>query len=203
MTLATVSTRSPRQAERKPRPTNDWFVEPREAVTALLREEAFWGTVWDPCCGQGTIPDAFSHIGLLTVVGSDLVDRANGRFLGLDFLAATLPDLCERTDHIVMNPPFALAREFIDKARTIARHKVAALCRLSFLEGTKRRPWFEATGLSRVWVFADRISMPPGELLERGEIERGGGAVAFAWFVWDRSHRGPPVIGWVSSRSAG
>jgi len=200
MTLATVSTRTAGQSKPRARATTDWYTEPAEAVTALIRAEPWWGTVWDPCCGCGTIPDAFNAADI-DAIGSDLVDRAGGRFLELDFLSAT--DLAnEPTNHIVMNPPFALAREFIDHARSIARHKVAALCRLSFLEGSRRRPWFEATGLSRVWVFSDRISMPPGELLARGEIERGGGAVAFAWFVWEARHRGPPALGWISSKEA-
>jgi hypothetical protein len=202
ISMTTVSTRTRRQTEVLPRHEDDWYVEPASAVAALIAVERFGGLVWDPCCGGGTIPDAMTVAGI-AAVGSDLVDRAGGRFLApLDFLADGLPSGSERPDHIVMNPPYNRAREFVGRARQIARCRVAMLGRLAFLESTGRGPWFATTGLSRVWVFSDRVSMPPGDKLAAGKIKRGGGAVAYAWFVWDREAERPTRLGWINSKGA-
>jgi hypothetical protein len=198
MSIATVTTRTAAQRIRPPRQTDDFYVEPPAAVHALLNHETFWGTIWDPCCGSGTIPHVVASRGLVSI-GSDLVDRGAG-FPVLDFMAGEPWE--SPADHIICNPPYGSAQAFIERARGVARYKVAALCRLAFLEGARRRAWFETSGLARVWVFSDRISMPPGDKLAAGEIEAKGGAVAFAWFVWERGHRGPPDLGWLSARRA-
>ena len=176
----------------------DWYVEPRWAVDLLLDVERFDGMVWDPACGIGTVVDAVRARGI-ACRGTDLVDRC-GRFpAGQDFLAldAAEPD---QVDHILTNPPFRHAEAFVRIGLLRARRKVAILARLAFLEGIHRREFFATTPLARVWVFPMRVSMPPGGVA----IEPRGGAVAYAWFVWDRRHVGvfgrrrDPVVKWLS-----
>jgi hypothetical protein len=175
-----------------PRSESDWYVDPAEATEALLRVERFSGSSWDPACGLGTIPSAMRAAGL-HCFGSDLVDRG---FAGpvLDFLAEN-DGHGEDVDNIVANPPFNLARPFIDKALTIAAHKVAMLLPLTFLEGQRKAPWLQSTPLARVHVFTWRISMPPGELLVAGKVKPEGGKKCFAWFVWEHGHVGPARVG--------
>lgn len=177
------------------RASNDWYQDPPEATEALLRAERFSGTSWDPACGTGTIPKTMAAAGL-PCMGTDLVDRDPGPdVLGFD----VMDFLAERPhptniDNIVTNPPFNLAQAFVDKALSIATHKVAMLLPLTFLEGARRSLWLQVTPLARVHVFSWRISMPPGELLSTGAVKPTGGKKAFAWFVWAHDHTGPAHV---------
>lgn len=165
---------------------DDFYKTDPRAVQALCRVERFDGVIHDPCCGDGAIAVELIDAGY-EVTAHDLVDRGYGT-PRIDFLM-------ERGNHqnIVMNPPFKLAREFIDHALALTERKVVSLARLGFLEGKSRKPWFESTPLARVWVFSGRISM------HRGGIERPNTSmIAFAWFVWDHAHGGPPALGWVT-----
>lgn len=188
---ATLTPRT-RQAE-------DFYREPAIAVDALIgAEEAhggFPGTSFDPACGLGNIPDTMTRRGYLCG-GSDIVDRGwrrDGPYGDLWLGAADFLKNESAAANIVTNPPFKLAEAFIAHSLTPWRLKVAMLLRLSFLEGQGRAAMFKAHPPARVWVFSWRISMPPGDVA----VEAKGGAVAFAWFVWDRHHKGPAQLGWL------
>lgn len=172
-----------------PRADNDWYVDPPEAIEALLDVERFAGTCWDPCCGRGTIPKAV-RARKLACQATDLIDRgfAEG---GIDFFAASCGG---GFDNIICNPPYRVAQAWADHALTIARHKVALLLPLTFLEGQTRAAWLRHSPLARVWVFPWRISMPPGELLASGAVDPSGGKKAFAWFVWEHGWEGPAQV---------
>lgn len=195
--LATVDS-SAMQTPRA-RQANDWYREPAWAVDALLDAERFVGSIHDPACGAGMIPDRCRARDLYAT-GSDIVDRGWPDVGILDFAAAAPDDFSDRPDNIICNPPFELAECFIDHALGIARFKVAMLLRLAFLEaGTDprkpksvlRRRVLEEAPLARVLVFASRVSMPPGDVA----VEAKGGAVAFCWLIWDHDHRGPATFG--------
>jgi hypothetical protein len=177
-----------RQHERS---ENDWYVEPRWAVDALLDREQFVGSVWDPACGQGTIVTAARDRGLFAF-GSDIADRGFGQ--RFDFLTGEPIDPSAPPENIVTNPPFKHAEAFIEKALRIARFKVAVLVRLAFLEGAGRHErLFSKHPPARALVYRSRVSMPPGGC----GIEAKGGAVAFQWLVWQRDWRGPTVLEWL------
>lgn len=176
-----------------PRAENDWYCDDPSATEALLLVERFPGSSWDPACGRGTIPETMRAAGL-RCFASDLVDRGYAYDSRLDFLADEPDGFGTDVDHIISNPPFKLAREFIDKALTIASHKVAMLLPLTFLEGQRKAPWLKSVPLARVHVFSWRISMPPGELLVAGKVKPEGGKKCFAWFVLEHGWQGPPHI---------
>jgi len=180
-----------RSENRHARSENDWYQEPIWATEALLKAEPFDGLIYDPCCGGGNIVTACraaGHVGH----GSDLVDRANGRFSVFDFLAR--PPGFANFDNILMNPPFSLAEKFIEQALTCATRKVGVLQRLAFLEGKARGKLFsDAWPFARLWVHSRRLSMPPGGQ----NIRAVGGAVAYAWFIFEHGHHGKPSIGWL------
>jgi len=169
------------------RNTDDWYVEPIGAVVALLGAERFWGTIVDPACGGGNIPKVCEAAGL-KCFGYDLVDRGYGEqadYLTQDFSWA---------DHLISNPPYELLEQFALKAIDEIQHKVALLVRLSWLEGEGRyRRIFEPHPPSRVLVFRNRISCPPGGT----EVKAKGGAVAYAWVIFDKGHRGPTQLDWI------
>lgn len=187
--LATVTTH---QAERD---GDDWYIEPPEAVEALLDAEPFSGSIWDPACGQGTISDVFLARESTAIISSDIANRGGRHGQTFDFLRES--PAYKPVDNIVTNPPYKLIDPFIERAMEIVRHKAAFLMRLAALEGMKRHDRIYARfPLARIHVFSNRISMPPGG---RG-IEAKGGAVAFCWMVFDKSHKGPPTVNWIRAK---
>jgi hypothetical protein len=175
------------------RAANDFYREPAWAVRALLDAEDFrGGCVWHPAAGLDNIPST-CRARDIHAFGSDLIDRgAVSVRAPLDFLDLD-PSFAPHVEFIICNPPFALAEHFIERSLSIASRKVAMLLRLSFLEGQRRGEMFASTPLARVLVFSSRVSMPPGD----SAAEAKGGAVAFAWYVWQHGHQGPPTLGWL------
>jgi len=167
------------------RAENDWYSDPPEATEALLSAERFAGVSWDPACGLGTIPKVLAAHGHVCF-RSDIVDRGCGATVADFFQAEARP-----ADNIVSNPPYNVAQAFADRALSIAKHKVALLLPLTFLEGERRTRWRLKTPLARIRTFSWRISMPPGELLQAGAVTAQGGKKAFAWFIWEHGWQGP------------
>lgn len=170
------------------RQRDDFYPTPPKATLGLLSVERFRGGIWEPACGDGAISKVL-HAAGYEVLSTDLIERGYGQS-GVDFLL----DYTTIADNIVTNPPFKLAEEFVRHALARSRRKVAMLCRLAWLEGAARKKLFEASPLARVWVFSKRVPM-----LRNGDqmMAGGGGMIAFAWFVWDRNHDGPPQLGWL------
>lgn len=168
--------------------SDDFHETPVEAVEALLSVEQFVGSIWEPACGDGAISRVLATHGY-EVVETDLVQRSVGQGR-IDFLM----EQRALAPNIVTNPPFKLAAEFADKAHQLGVAKVALLCRLGWLEGRARSRMFQRTGLARVWVFSGRLPMMHRVGYD-GPISTS--AIAFAWFIWDREHSGPPVVGWL------
>lgn len=178
------------------RNADDWYVEPAWCVDALIQaERPFVGQVMDPCCGGGNIGLRLTQAGAY-MVNADIVDRGG---IPVDIVAGydeAIPTVGPVS--IVSNPPYRQAQDFIDTALRHTSDRVCVLLRLAFLEGMKRRAWFAEKPLARVWVCSKRVSMPPGG----SDIPAKGGAIAYAWFVFEHKHVGPPVIGWIGNEGA-
>jgi hypothetical protein len=167
---------------------DDFYATPPSAVAALLKVETFDGSVLEPACGDGAISLELERSGML-VRSTDLIDRGYGEH-GIDFLVLRYP---YRADNVITNPPFKLAEPFVSQALLISERKVAMLLKLAFLEGKRRASFLQTTPLARVWVFARRVTFRiPGNTYDRG-----GGMLAFAWFVWEHGHHGKPELGWL------
>lgn len=177
-------------ADSDSRAENDFYRTPPVGTLRLLSREKFSGTVWEPACGDGAISEVLKNSGS-RVISTDLVDRGYGRS-GVDFLSFS-PRF--KFDHVVTNPPFTCCLEFAERALSHRPKKVALLMRLLWLEGKTRRKFFETSGLSRVLVSSGRLNVSRNgeDFGDGGE----GGMVAFAWYVWERGHRGPPTLGWI------
>ena len=169
-----------------PRDDADWYVEPTWCSIRLFAVESFVGHVHDPAAGMGRIVEAARAHGL-PATGADIVDRSFG-FMVQDFALATEP-----VDNIVTNPPFALARQFVDHALELAKRKIAILFPIARLNAAR---WLEDTSFRQLWLLTPRPSMPPGEVILRGE-KPGGGKTDFAWLVFEQGYTGEPAIGWL------
>ena len=158
-----------------------------------LAVEPFAGLIWDPAAGSGTIPRAARAAGSSNFA-SDIADHGCG--LRQDFLIASAP--AEAFD-IVTNPPFRLARAFVERALTLGATKTAVIFPTARLNATR---WLEPLPLAKIYLLTPRPSMPPGEVIDRGE-RPGGGRTDFAWLVFNRGHCGPPELRWLHRDRSG
>lgn len=161
---------------------DDYYKTPEWATRLLLQRERFYGVIWEPACGDGAIARLLPG----TVVSTDLYDRGYGKG-GVDFLQEI-----RDVNHIVTNPPYKLAQEFVEHSLECATGKVVMLLKLAFLEGQKRKPFFEKSPLRTVYVFSKRVDFGRGD-----EPGKGAGLLAYAWFVWEQRYTGKPMIEWI------
>ncbi|WP_142810680.1 class I SAM-dependent methyltransferase [Tepidiphilus olei] len=166
----------------KTRDAMDNYPTPGIAVEALLERESFDGTVWEPACGSGNIARYFPGC-----IATDIrYDNIYGE-KGVDFLKEW-----RTVDHIITNPPYRLAQEFVEHALECARKKVAMLCKLAFLEGKSRYEMFKNHPLKKVYVFSNRLP-----LTKESETRKQSSMIPFAWFVWDKDYSGQTSIDWI------
>jgi len=177
------------------RQEHDFYPTPEYATKALLEREEFMGSIWEPACGDGAICKVLTR-NMHTVFASDLYDYGYGKS-GEDFLNT---NIIKRVDHIITNPPYKIATEFVLHAQEIADKKIAMLLKLVFLESSSRykklfcpdqliKEW----GLKTVYVFSKRL-----KIYKDGIIGKNSGLIAYAWFVWERGYIHKPYIDWIN-----
>jgi hypothetical protein len=159
-------------------------------VRALLHVEKLPHHVWEPAAGRGSIVRELRAAGH-AVVASDIASYGfKLNFVG-DFLdQKKMPTGCKC---IITNPPNRLvARKapFIVHALDLAP-RVIILSRLTFLEAGARTDILEHRGLARFYVFRNRVPMKHRDGWTGPEASN---PTAYAWFVFDRNHRGPATM---------
>ncbi len=185
------------------RALHDWYVEPRWCVEQLADAVDFeTGTIiWDPCCGGGTVVDAFQAKGYVAA-GSDIVDRGCSRFLGVhDALSASYPVELAGASNVsaVVNPPFKIAEQIVRHLLSKPLRRVAVLQQLSFLASAARYRLFTEFPPSDVLILSRRPSMPPGAMIsEMGAKAFKGGTTDFCWIVWTKPHDRETRTRWLS-----
>ena len=170
----------------------DWFRTPRWATEALMQREAFPGGIWECAAGDGAMADPIAAAGY-DVFTSDIEPQRQG-IDQIDFLSTpAMPSGCQS---IITNPPFKLGGEFVRHALQLGATKVAIIQRVAFLEGLERHETiFAPMPPARVWVFSRRVTMWAGDAAVQSDK---GGAMAFAWFVWERGHSGDTALRWIA-----
>ncbi|MHA7900791.1 MAG: hypothetical protein ACX94B_13080 [Henriciella sp.] len=178
------------------REKHDHYVEPAWCVELVADAEDWPNTIWDPCCGFGTIPEVFKARGH-KVIATDLIDRGYG-ISGQHFLAMSRKYV-QPVQCIVFNPPYKNAETFIDKALHMSTEKVAAVLPLKWLSSRRRKAKFQGDWpLRTVYVLSNRPSMLPGYKILAGE-KAGGGTIDYAWFVFEHGFTGNPEIQWLAT----
>jgi hypothetical protein len=168
---------------------DDLYQTPPEAVGALIRVERLPARIWECCCGPGSIVRVLRDAGH-QVVATDLVDW------GCPDSESRVDFLMERqappgVEAIVTNPPYKLANEFVRHALDLVP-RVFMLLRYAYMDGVGRADILESSGLRRVLVFANRLPMMHRHGWQGKKVDKS--PTAFAWFCWDRNHRGPTII---------
>lgn len=197
-------------AGRKVNTPTDFYETPTWATEALLDVESFKGGIWEPASGHGAISRVLMKR-YSPVISTDIMPDGYGA-CPMDFFEQTAMlsggIYAGRTRNIVTNPPYRYAQEFVGHAikllpsrdfgdgwntNSVPAGKAAFLLKLTFLESTKRKTFFETYPPKKVWVFSKRVTMYP-----HGEPEpKNGGTIAYAWFVWQKGYTGQPEIGWI------
>jgi hypothetical protein len=164
----------------------DLYQTPPVAIEALLAVENLPHTIWEPAAGRGAIVKSLRNAGH-AVIASDICHYDFELDFIIDFLATQAPIGAEA---IITNPPYRIATEFTRHALDLAPH-VYLLLRLAFLESIRRTEILEQRGLARVHIFRRRL---PFMHRDNWSGRRASSAIPFAWFCWDRDHRGPTIV---------
>jgi hypothetical protein len=163
----------------------DFYPTPPWAVRGLLLKEKFSGSIYEPCCGNGSLARVLLEA-RYGIQCSDLYDTGYGQ-PGIDACTLEGP-----IDNIVTNPPYNLAEKMLIHFLEITRNKVALLLRLAFLESGRRYPFFKTTPPARLYVFSERLSMT-----KAGIAANGGGKITYGWFIWEKGFTGLPTLDWI------
>ena len=169
---------------------HDLYETPPEAVRALIEAVPLPPNVWECACGRGAISKVLLQAGF-GVRSSDIADYGFGE-AHIDFLREQRsPDIDSDRWAIVTNPPFKRANQFVRHALTLCPN-VVMLLRLAFLESnTCRNDVLDNGQLAMVLPFRNRLPMMHRD---GWKGRRNSSATAYAWFVWNRHHAGPPTV---------
>ena len=164
----------------------DDYTTPSWVTLALVPHlPVFAGKVWEPACGSGQMVAALRQAGF-DVVGTDITN-------GADFLQeAPLTGI----GAIITNPPYALAREFIERALHVDGNRIVAML--------LRTDYDHAA--SRAHLFADCPAFAKKPVLTKRirwfEDSRGSPSFNHCWMMWDRRHRGTPTLAYAPLAAA-
>lgn len=166
----------------KDREINDFYATPPTEVTHILEYEELKGIVLEPCCGMGHMIEGIRMSGFKgEIIATDLIDRGIGE-IDLDFLSESYP-YTENIGTIIINPPFKLIEEFVNKSLEIAQEKVIVFARNQFVESESRyNNIFKNNPPTRIYQYVDRVACA-----KDGDFSKViGSSMAFSWFVWDK-----------------
>lgn len=180
------------------REENDFYATNPETLKLFLyefwKDNSFEGDILEPACGQGHISETLKEIlPNFNIISTDLIDRGYGQG-GVNFLTH---DYGRTFNTVITNPPFSLAKEFIEKGLEIADKYVIMLCKIQLLEGIKRKDMFLNTPLKYVYVHTTRQATWKEGKPTDSKGKKWATTMCLAWFVWDKEYDGEPVIRWI------
>jgi len=152
-------------------------------------------SILEPAAGEGHIMNVLKErYPLSKVIGRDLINRGNPDIeSGVDFITTNND---EHFDYVITNPPFILAKEFINKSLELAG--VAFIfAKLQFLEGKSRKQWFENGHLKYVYVYSYRANPWRNGKSTDENGNKWSSTMAFAWYVFDVKYDGEPIVRWI------
>jgi hypothetical protein len=180
------------------RPKHDFFATDPRAVEMLMDAYTFnKGSFLEPCVGMGHISEVIKkRYPNSTIVNLDIVDRGYPDTVEQDFLSY---DTEQRFDNIITNPPYSLAKEFVEKGISLLASggKMAMFLKIQFLESQKRANLFRKYPPKYIYVFTDRMSTwRNGEPFDE-DGKKWSTTICHAWFVWEKDSKTEPVVRWL------
>jgi hypothetical protein len=141
----------------------------------------------EPACGPGYMARSLSEY-FLSVSAYDKFDYGQDT-PPTDFLTGEF----EPHDRVISNPPFNLAKEFIEKSLTIANVGVAMLARTVFIEGQKRfMDIYRDNPPAYFMPYVERVPMLKDRLDRKAST-----ATSYAWFVWTKEKTNATQVLWI------
>ena len=173
---------------------NDYYATPREATISILSREILSGSILEPACGEGHISKLIiEKYPNSEIISTDLINRGYGKG-DINFLTH---DFDRKFDNIITNPPFKLAKEFIERSLELANDKVIMFAKIQLLESEARRELFESYPPKYVYVFSKRVN----PLRNGSPVDENGkkwsSTMCFAWFVWQIGFTGETIVRWL------
>ena len=171
------------------RQKNDFYATEPKATQLLCDVERFNHNLLEPCCGHGHMSEVLKSNGY-SVTSYDLIDRGYGDIK--DFFSLNHWD-----GDIINNPPYKNVLSYVKHAIDIidTGSKVAMLLKVLFLEGKERGKYMMENPPKYIYVFSGRI-----KCAINGDFDsiNNGGALAFAWFIWEKGFKGEPKVRWLN-----
>lgn len=140
--------------------------------------------ILEPSAGCGNVVKAIRNLGLDNNITSleireeefETLKSISDEVIIEDFIKWETKD---KYDIIIGNPPYSLAKEFIEKCFDLVsdRGQVIMLLRTAFLESKSRYEFWQENPLSGLCVLSKRPSF----------TGKGTDATSYSWFVWDKS----------------
>lgn len=169
------------------RKERDLYETPTWVTQALLPHVPVWATtgqVWEPACGSGQMTRVLSPA-FNGIVETDIST-------GTDFLRQVTA--LEGVRAIITNPPYDQATEFCEHALRLMESVegvVTMLLRTDFDHAKSRFHLFrDCPAFSKKLVLTRRIVW----FVEADGRPKAQPSFNHAWFIWDWTHDGPPVI---------
>ena len=178
---------------------NDFYATNPEAVNMILNEYNFYAqNILEPCVGQGqiahVIDEFYNHSKNITAI--DIVDRGYPNTIVADFLNYQTE---KRYDGIITNPPYSLAKEFVERGMELLTDngQMLMFLKIQFLEGAKRKDFFKKYPPKYIYVFTNRMATwNNGEPLDP-KGKRWATTMCHAWFIWEKNSMTEPIIRWL------
>ena len=144
----------------------DFYATPPWCYENLDIDWNLFSSAHEPCRGDGRIQFFLeSDLSIPTTYSEIMEDK--------DFF-----EWSDGTDLILTNPPFSIAREFIDHSLEHCNTCIMLL-RINYLGSISRHEWWKQNQPTALHVLSKRPSF----------TGKGTDATDYAWFVWDKTDR--------------
>lgn len=163
-----------RQVKGKRLNNTDFYPTPPWCYENLEIDWSKFSSAHEPCRGDGRIEDFLAtECNIPTTYSEILEDK--------DFFEFT-----DDVDLIITNPPFSIAKEFIDHSLELCNTCIMLL-RINYLGSISRHEWWKKQPPTAMFVLSKRPSF----------TGKGTDATDYAWFVWDKTDRIPRGVHFV------
>ena len=179
---------------------NDYYATDPKAVTMLLSKYDIFGQeILEPCVGGGMIANTVKsfYINKRNITALDIVDRGYPNTIIQNFLTW---ETNNKYDAIITNPPYSLAKEFVEKGLTLLNNdgQMAMFLKIQFLEGQKRKELFDKHPPKYIYVFRNRMATwNNGQALDPNTGKKWATTMCHAWFIWEKNSQTEPIIRWL------
>lgn len=177
---------TPKKVKRRPQ---DNYSTPQWCIRILLnyllfKNEYTYRHIIEPCAGNGNISQVLQQKfdsqwhRLLELTQYEIRPETKdnlenyGTIKICDYLKETLPD---RANYIITNPPFSLAKEFVEKSHEVKAAIIYMLLPLSFLGSSGRYNFFKEYKPTGIYILSERPSFT-----DNGKTD----SSVYGWIKW-------------------